>query len=1312
MNKMKRRELVNITSKERYNISFFEDDSIETVREQVAASAMSHPDRMYILVNLKLPKDYYTSDPRNWAALFNRLSYNGRAIEKSVFEEYQTNYRFPNTKVSSGSYTLSEWEQYPSALKELHSPTSTFSEYRILGVADLKSFILPFNSDSRFLSRIPAVNIPVPQNTKLLSSLYHEESIDHFAYKIFDQTTEEAGVAYYYPLLRSVTPSVLSDESITILQKNAKLVSDLLALKLPKESEHTKVHVLTTRFYVPWVDTDFGSAVMTRFEQMFYGLTVSKDVPYICLFTSKDDVNRHKFFTEDTKTKVPYLDMQMWKTWTSIKPRSNRPTLILYRGKDSKHFDRVSFTATAMTVSTSRPKTCDESIESIRNACDRWIKEFDSIVPFIDQKDLHLDRWELQNMSIHMSYPKPINEASLLRFNCVSPVYAVANKQQLTFTLLRTDHSNFGVSSVEAKLVQMAREGPLDVDQVSKEFSITTQHASNLIQDIFARSEENNKLGDRLFRGYPTLTIGTNFVEISSVTETKLSTRYGDILRYILSNPDSKELDDICPPRMQTIAAESAVISTQVVDEDAVVSDAFADLLGDYYEADKEDGVPEKEEEEAAPKKTTISVANQRTTVYNYFHDKLRAFDPDTFVEKSDYSSKCDLKLQPVVFTPDDKNRLKTFENGTYDEVSKATKGKVMDLENPDGALLCPEYWCMKDEIPLREDQLLSEDDTLKCPVCKGKLQLSTSVDAREYPLIKRIAGNTFPRNLKNYVSPGNGKSMPCCYKKPSSALATDKSKDIKDKYYCFKEDKRLPEFRMAKLSSDLIRMLGLRETYESLDNQRISENSSGFFRVGLGHASDNLPTFLGLTQTIPSPRESVSTVLKCSFVRMWTRTSDTHAADIEGKLDTQISDISRRNLAEIISGIDDAFHKKELSPIEELEYSALALQCDVFRINTEKNTVGCILHSSMAKSSTRAIVILQRNEDIDILTKARRSRNKFTYASNILEDPPFRVFVYRVLKIMRSEACTTEVPNYTQALKVKSVLFGEDTYSVILDPYGRGQALYIPDKMVLPFASAPIPDTEDTRIWGYGGVDRLPTFSDMKDVLKKAEAVSTGYTFQDGLYDATGRRVEIITSSGLRIPVKPEKVDKGEPAETVETVQSLGEDQLVFGDADTEMRKVSDDISYDAEVFEFLVFQLSNDLQNADHHNLREALRSQPPNRKSLEPLLHTWFDSIIQFVDAKNSTGFVSKIRTPCGQFAKKNCKGNLCGWDGKVCRIQVKKTVNEEKLFGRLFSSVFDNSKIRAVVLDGRTTPFFSTILYIELPHEAILTDKQLG
>jgi hypothetical protein len=30
---------------------------------------------------------------------------------------------------------------------------------------------------------------------------------------------------------------------------------------------------------------------------------------------------------------------------------------------------------------------------------------------------------------------------------------------------------------------------------------------------------------------------------------------------------------------------------------------------------------------------------------------------------------------------------------------------------------------------------------------------------------------------------------------------------------------------------------------------------------------------------------------------------------------------------------------------------------------------------------------------------------------------------------------------------------------------------------------------------------------------------------------------------------------------------------------------------------------------------------------------------------------------------------------------------------------------------MILDGRTTPFFSTILYLELPNEIILTDLEL-
>jgi hypothetical protein len=1187
---------------------------------------------------------------------------------------------------------------YPAELKPLFS--GEFSEYRVFGVPDDKAFVLPIEKENAFMSRIPAKSLPRPDNTKIMTSYYDIGTIDHFAYKIYQ---EDETALYYYPYLRPDTPNVLSDEAVRLLEKNAKLLTDLLDLKIPKDHQHSGTHILHTRFYIPWVGTDFGSAVRTRFEQIFYGLTVSSTVPYIGLFTSKDEINRHKFFTENPKTEEPYLNMTDWKTWWSItKPARNRPTLILYRGKSKHHFDRILITSDDMIVSTNRPEKNNDTLEELKNSCDKWLRTFDAIIPFLDEKDIHPDRWDLQEMKIMLTYPKPVDDLSILRFNCISPFYSIADKSKSSFTMMRTDHENFGVTSIDAKLIQMSQEGPLNVKDVAQELSITPDHASKLINDIMSRREDNNKLGDRIFRGYPTMIIGTDFIRISAVKETHLSTKYADILRYILSNPESSDLDKICPARLQTIAAEAATIHTNVVDEDALVDDAFADLL-DEFDVGKEEPVF-TDTSEPAPK-TSLDVANQRKTTYNYFASRLRSFDPATYVPEADFARQCEKTIQPVVLTSADKSRLAGFEDGKYDPIKKSDPGKLLDVSDPDGTMVCPEYWCTKDEIPLRADQLVSEDGTLKCPICHGKLETSTTSDPREFPLIKRKEGFVFPR--PKYKSPGNGKDIPCCY--TTNRTKKIQKTELKDKYYVFLESKSpLPEFRLAKIDKKTIELLDLNEQYTKLDNQRISENGYGFFRIGLGHASTTLPTLLGMSQTIPLPRESIKTVLKCSFMRLWETPSDTHFKEIYDNLGDFKETAIRENVARLISGIDDAFVRKELSPIQELEYSALALNCDVFRLNVKTHTIGCLLHSSLVSPRSRGIIVLQRDEDIDILANAKRTKNAFVYASNIFEQP-FATFVSKTVMRERDRACATEVPNYTEARKVHQKLFTEP-YSVILDPLGRGQALYIPNKLVLPFQSTVLPDTEDPKIWGFSNL-HLPTYDTMKDVLSKAQTVTKGYEFQEGLYDSQGRRSEILSASGLRIPVIPEKAGTGVPKEIIHTVSEVGETELMIGEPNSELKETYSDISYDGEVYEFLIFQLSKDLENEEYHDLRTTLTSHPLKRKEVENSLKKWFDRVTQFVDVKESREFVSKIRAPCGQFKKKDCKGNLCGWDGKVCRIQIKKSIKEDRLFNRLFSSMFDNSKIRAVVLDGRTTPFFSSILYFKLPHEVILTDKQL-
>ena len=295
--------------------------------------------------------------------------------------------------------------------------------------------------------------------------------------------------------------------------------------------------------------------------------------------------------------------------------------------------------------------------------------------------------------------------------------------------------------------------------------------------------------------------------------------------------------------------------------------------------------------------------------------------------------------------------------------------------------------------------------------------------------------------------------------------------------------------------------------------------------------------------------------------------------------------------------------------------------------------------------------------------------------------------------------------------------IYAGDKFSIILDPFGRGQALYIPDKIVLPFKSTPLPDSEYSRIAGYQNIDRLPTLDLMKANLIKATESSNGYEFQEEIFNSRNQIVELLTKSGLRIPVKPEDGKNGEALQVLESIRELGEDSLVFGDSSEELKNVHSEISYESEVYEFLLFQLTKDLQVTNFDGLRDSLNESPLRRKAVEPRLKRWFEKFTEFTNIETPHEFISKIRTPCGQFKKtpELCnKGNLCAWDAKdkICKINIKKTVKRDKLFNRLFGTLFNNSKIRSMVLDGRTTPFFSTILYISLPHELIVTDTQIS
>ena len=1253
------------------SVTFFEDDTIETVGQLIGLATSAHPDRLFIEVKANLSKDYYATNPLHWTSLFLRLSLDGRRISAERLKVYLTQTRL-GTGMTERDVTKEEWEDREDFLQPIYDPPTDFDEWRILGVDEVHSFVMPL--PPRDIPGLQASSRAINQPQSLYEILHPYEVTQIRVTPIPDQAS--AGVKMnYYPRLKAETPNTVETlrASLTTSQNQLKA---LLDLDTPK---HETVSIVRAKWYIPLVSTRF-TAPRNRFEQIFYGLTVSPETPYIGYFTAKTETTRHKFYCADPKQKKPILDIPMWRGWTNnTQPQRRLPTLLLYRGTSRASFDRIAITDRDITVDVRREKGNTETLEELKANTMEWLKTFDGLVPFLEMTDVDLSRWELSDLSVLATYSKEIREFDMHRFPCLQTVFGYQND---VFRLLRAEHTSDDISPRELQALHVLNEEDAvqTPEYLAEQLSIPIDEAGQLLMAVTERSEELNL--EKSLKAYPTIKFSNKEVIIKFVTNLERTLKYADILRHVLTS-DAEAVDTVCPRRMEKVVPKVAVPQQEIqVEGEFSADDDFNAMLG--FTPDEETQAPE--EVTTAPKTKKVKVVSKTMGTYNYFNNRLQQFDPATF-DKSIYPGKCDKPKQAVVLTADDKARV-----GPDYDFSEATETEKLELAEPAGTVICPPYWCMRDEIPIREDQLkLGDDGALHCPVCNGKVRDSDNVDTIEFPVVKRDTAAKYPDYMKT-VSGINKRKIPCCYQQPRSLSEVLAPKE-EATYVLDATTTIIPGMRFAYLTADLAERLSIKTDYgKSVKKGRIGSGESDYFRVGLGRPSKSLPILLNDKTPILRPKEAQDNLLQCSFFRTWKDRK-------EGE--TQID--------RIVSSIDYAYQHGELGLFEELEYVTTFLKCEVIRVDTESGQVVCGFWSESSGASSRTICVLGNA----LLAQVSRVKDKKASKTEFVTDlrrPAFKPTL-PILRDRHARACAINAPVLADAIaELQSK--GKPGYEVILDPFNRIQAVFIPKEILLPVQPANVkPDRGVPVRQGYADieVEDLPTGDVARAFL--SETRHEKFKLQAELQDVTGKVVELELTSGFRVPIQPEEPEKMEDAkEVIETVSRVNERVLVDGEPNAEDLRLAQNITYSTEIYEFLLFSLSKDIQTEEYGNLRKSIESKNAN---LYKQLGAWFKAEAYEENTKSPVEFVSKVRTPCGQFTTKDAcnKSTLCGWKSVkkegVCKIRVKPIVEKDAVLKQMAKTLHDNDKQRALVLDERLSPFFSTILYLELPHELITT-----
>lgn len=1270
------------------DVPIYEDDTIERVRDLIAIGVESHPDRLFIQIRETLPDGYYAT-PREWSGLFLRLSRDGQTVREDALRVYLNDVRPGVGDFPVRIYTREEWEAV-----DPDDPIRRDGgdEWRILGTSLQPVLPVPPKDVD-----LPASMMPILSMQNLFETV-HKFPSSEVRVAVVPEAPSDAVLRVYFPRFDPKRTPVNLDATKGEIRASQSKLRELLALtnvKHPRSVVFTKA-----KWYIPLNATKLSNP-RVLFEQMFYGLTLSKQTPFIGYYMSGEAKLRSKVYVEDPETKVPSLDLSLVKAWYTVSmPNRRRPTLLLYRGSSRSVFQRIAITSSDITIDIRKDKGSTKTLDELREEGETWLRSLDAILPFLDARDLAADRWDLKDMSLLATYAKEETTFEMMRFECLQSIFAEENG---TFRLLRTDQGKVSRRQLDACRALTQDDVVPTAESLANALGTSLADAKALLDPILSGDVDC----ERAIQEYPVIRFDRKEAEINFVTNPERVLKYVDILRYVLTT-NSADVNAVCPRRQEAVPALKVLPQSPPEDEDE--DDGF-DIADFTVSGANAAAAPPPPVAAKAPR--TVQVAEEKKNTQNYFNARLQEFDKTLFA--TPYSKECEKNNQVVVLTAEEKERIRTEkgERYTYEDVPEEET-----MEIPGGTAICPPYWCMTDLVPLREEDLETDGEGIKhCPICKGKVRPNDKVSPREYPVIKRQTSkgqmNKYPRGMRNRPD------VPCCFPTPEKKKA-DETHRVDKNYILGETVYNLDPERAGRLSADLATRMGLTTRYDTtIVNKRLDYDAEDVFRIGLGpHPRDTLPQILGETTRVPDPSEREDIVRQCSFYAT------------AGK--DPLTEIQRR------------WEEKTMDPLDQIEYMSFFLDVSVILVDALNTKVDCGFQADRVREKVKTIVVFLYGTQAppELLGTVRRKKKsartaEVSYQVNLNEGA--LATMNEQLLGVRQAACQGALPTVSKArdalTKDLNLSFSPGAPSgveAIVDGNGQLQSFFVKKTLVLPFVPVSVKLAKTLIEYSPAGPlrrfheipeDDLPDYATQVATMNKlSEAALFHHEPSKDHRNAMGQIVEVETVSGFRVPIRPSDPSPGPNTEVLQTVRTAtppGEATLLTGPPDAEGRELKDKIDYRSELYEFLLFSLANDIavdRSGDilkdqYSGLRDAIVNRKADELATE--LKAWYAKAAHETVETSAYKFLSKVRTPCGQLTEDACKSSLlCGWvkeDRKdVCKIQVRTTrVDTNSLLTRIHRTLVENDKQRALVLDNRFSRFFSTMLFQELPHELFTT-----